>query len=180
MLPSVPPILVLFGLRGSGKTTLGRLLSMRLGCPFIDLDERVRLRLGGANLASAFRAAGEPAFRAAECAELDAVLQSETGRAVLALGGGTPTHAPSRDVLTAAQHDKRVRLVLLEAAPAVLGARVSAAPGDRPLLAGATFVEEANVLSERRLPTYRALAEHTVRTDQPTAQALAELEAVAG
>lgn len=95
--------------------------------------------------------------------------------AVLALGGGTPTHAASRCLLEAARVHGRVRIILLDAEPAVLGARVTAAPGDRPLLVGASFPEEAAILSERRLPLYRTLAERTVRTDRPTAETLAEL-----
>ncbi len=172
-------IIVLCGLRGSGKTTLGRLLSIRLGRPFVDLDERVRTRLGQPDIAAAFRSAGEPAFRTAECAELQRVLTDAAAGApcVLALGGGTPTHAPSRELLQAAASAGTARIVLLEAAPAVLGARVSAAPLDRPLLAGASFAEEARILSERRLPLYRQLAAATVRTDQPAEQALDALVA---
>lgn len=162
------PIIVLFGLRGSGKSTLGRVLAVRLGCHFTDLDDRVRSRLGAATIAEAFRGAGEPAFREAEFAELKAYLAGTRGPAVLALGGGTPTHAASRALLEQARAEGRARLVLLDAAPAVLGARVSAAPGDRPLLVGASFLEEAAILHERRMPIYRALADAMVRTDGPT------------
>ncbi len=171
------PIIVLLGLRGSGKTTLGRVLSLRLGCPFTDLDERVRARLGLPDLASAFRHLGEPAFREAERAELEAYLANASGPAVLALGGGTPTFAASRELLESARNQGRVKLVLLDAAPAVLGARVAATPGDRPLLVGASYSEEAQILSERRVPLYRELAQCAVRTDQDTERALEEIAA---
>ena len=69
--------------------------------------------------------------------------------------------------------------MLLEAPPAVLGARLSVAPGDRPLLMGADFAEEATLLAARRMPAYRALAQATVMTARPTAETLAELERVA-
>ena len=69
--------------------------------------------------------------------------------------------------------------MLLEAPAAVLGARLAVAPGDRPLLMGADFAEEAMLLAERRMPAYRALAQATVMTARPTADSLAELERVA-
>jgi shikimate kinase len=177
------PIIILCGLRGSGKSTLGRLLAVRLGCSFVDLDDRVRAALHAPHIATAFRQAGEAAFRAAECKALAETL-GELGRggsrAVLALGGGTPTHAASRELLEAARERGEARVILLDAAPAVLGARVAASPGDRPLLAGTNFAEEAKLLSERRLPAYRKLSHAVVRTDVPTDEALRCLESAAG
>jgi shikimate kinase len=96
--------------------------------------------------------------------------------AVIALGGGTPTAPGARALLDAARAKGTIRIVLLEAPPAVLGARLSIAPGDRPLLMGANFAEEAELLANRRLPVYRELADATVRTDGDLADALARIE----
>jgi shikimate kinase len=180
--PPTPPrtATVLIGLRGSGKTTLGRLLAARRAVPFVDLDDRT-LALGGhASVSAMFRDVGEPAFRAAERAALEAALELDAAAgSAIALGGGTPTAPGARAMLEAARDAGRIRIVLLEAPPAVLGARLAVAPGDRPLLMGADFAEEAALLAERRMPAYRALAQATVDTACPTAHSLAALERVA-
>jgi len=163
-----PPATVLIGLRGSGKTTLGRLLAARRSVPFIDLDDRTVAGSGHASVSAFFRSAGEPAFRAAESLALQAVLAAPGG-AVIALGGGTPT-APGAA--------GRVRVVLLEAPPAVLGARLAAAPGDRPLLMGTDFAQEAALLGERRLPLYRSIADAVVTTAGDAEASVAAIEAV--
>ena len=171
---------VLIGLRGSGKTTLGRLLAARRAVPFVDLDDRTVAAAGHASVGAMFRAVGEPAFRRAECAALEAALERDAAAgSVIALGGGTPTAPGARALLEAARDAGRIRIVLLEAPPAVLGARLAVAPGDRPLLMGADFAEEAALLAERRMPAYRALAQATVMTVGPTDASLAELERVA-
>ncbi len=152
---------------------------MRLGCPFTDLDDLVRARLGVPSLASIIRTVGEPAFRVAERDALAEYLAATAPPAVLALGGGTPTHPESRRLIEDARSHGLARMLLLDAEPAVLGARVAAAPGDRPLLVGASFLEEAALLGERRLPLYRTLADRVIRTDRPTAETLEELAAAA-
>ena len=175
----VRPATVLIGLRGSGKTTLGRLLAARRAVPFIDLDDRIVAGSGHASVSALFRAEGEPAFRAAEARALEAVLADCPGDgAVIALGGGTPTAPGARALLDTARTGGVIRIVLLEALPEVLGARLSVAPGDRPLLMGANFTEEAALLASRRLPAYRELADATVRTDGDLADALARIEEI--
>ncbi|NBQ15829.1 MAG: hypothetical protein EBU31_14775, partial [Proteobacteria bacterium] len=89
----------------------------------------------------------------------------------------TPTAPGARALLEAARANGSIRIVLLEAPPAVLGARLSVAPGDRPLLLGTNFTEEAALLGERRLPAYRALADSTVTTGGTTAESLEALAA---
>jgi len=171
---------VLIGLRGSGKTTLGRLLAARRAVPFVDLDDRTVAAAGHPSVSAMFRALGEPAFRRAECAALEAALARDAdARGVIALGGGTPTAPGARALLEAVRDAGRIRIILLEAPPAVLGARLAVAPGDRPLLVGADFAEEAEILAARRMPGYRTLAQATVITAGPMEASLAELERVA-
>jgi shikimate kinase len=179
---STPPrtATVLIGLRGSGKTTLGRLLAARRAVPFVDLDDRTVAASGHPSVSAMFRTLGEPAFRRAECAALEAVLERDAAAgSVIALGGGTPTAPVARALLEAARDAGRIRIILLEAPPAVLGARLAVAPGDRPLLVGADFAEESEILAARRMPGYRTLAQATVITAGPTEASLAELERVA-
>lgn len=176
---ATPSTLVLIGLRGSGKTTLGRLLAAALGSAFIDLDDRTRARTGHPSVSAAFKAIGEGAFRAAEAAALQETLATAVPGSVIALGGGTPTAPGARVQLESARASGRIRVALLEATPAVLGARLAVTPGDRPLLMGSNFAEEAALLGERRLPLYRQLAEAVVDTTRPTDAALADLLAFA-
>lgn len=160
---------VLIGLRGSGKTTLGSLLAKRLNTQFIDLDEVTVAGSGQPSVTAMFRSVGEPAFRAAECAALDHALTSaSTSGAVIALGGGTPTTTTARALLESARAAGTIRIILLEAPPETLGARLTNHPGDRPLLAGASLAEEALLLGEARLPMYRTLADAVVSTNGHT------------
>jgi shikimate kinase len=171
------PAAVLIGLRGSGKTTLGRLLAARRSVAFVDLDDRTVASSGHPSVSAMFRALGEPAFREAERAALEHALAHEApAGSVIALGGGTPTAPGARELLGRARAEGRVRVVLLEAPPAVLGARLAIAPGDRPLLMGANFAEEAALLADRRMPLYRTLADAVVSTSAGTAESLAALE----
>ena len=84
-------LIALEGFMGSGKTTVGRILSDALGCPFIDLDE-VIARKAGRSIPAIFEADGEAAFRRLEKKALEeAILKYGESTAVLALGGGTVT-----------------------------------------------------------------------------------------
>lgn len=79
----------LVGFMGSGKTSVGRRLSARLGWGFEDLDERIE-RQEGRSIAEIFRESGESGFRQAEQAALRSALRAFRGvPVVLALGGGT-------------------------------------------------------------------------------------------
>jgi len=171
---------VLIGLRGSGKTTLGSLLAQRLHTQFIDLDDVTVAGSGQPSVTVMFRSLGEAAFRAAECAALEHVLTSaSTSGAVIALGGGTPTTPPARALLESARAAGTIRIILLEAPPETLGARLTSNPGDRPLLAGASFTEEALILGEVRLPIYRTLADAVVSTGGHAAASVEALERAA-
>ncbi|MBK7404605.1 MAG: hypothetical protein IPJ41_08210 [Phycisphaerales bacterium] len=70
------PNLILMGLRGSGKSTIARVLSERLGIPSVDLDARVLESFGGGSVSDVWRSRGERAFRAAEAECLRAALQA--------------------------------------------------------------------------------------------------------
>lgn len=183
LLPGCLPVsvrVVLIGLRGSGKTTLGRLLAQRLHSQFIDLDDVTVAGSGHASVTAMFRSVGEPAFRAAECAALEHVLASASpSGTVIALGGGTPTAPQARALLESARAAGTIRIILLEAPPETLGARLTNNPGDRPLLAGASFAEEALLLSEARLPMYRTLADAVVSTGGHAATSVEMLERAA-
>jgi shikimate kinase len=165
---------VLVGLMGSGKTTVGRRLAARLGLPFVDADEAVEA-FSGRSVAALFDERGEEGFRDLE-AEVLAHLLGDPERMVLAAGGGVVLRPENRALLA----DDDVTVVWLEADPAFLASRIEK-KAHRPLLVGeATPREVLTRLHEERAALYREVADLRVAvepfhrdTDKPK-QALAE------
>ena len=119
--------LVLVGMMGSGKTTVGRALAARLGRPLLDSDALIEAR-EGRTVRDIFAADGEDSFRAIETEVLvHSLANSEP--AVIAAAGGVVLRAENRDAL----RRSGARVVWLRADPAVLVERVTGGP-HRPLL----------------------------------------------
>jgi shikimate kinase len=135
----------LTGFMGSGKTTVGRLLSDRLDLPFIDLDGEIELR-AGMSVKQIFERGGEPLFRRLEQETLaTAVARPE---AVIATGGGTVTVERNLRLL-----DEGGVSVWIDPPFSVISQRIGAlGKEDRPL-----FQTEAQALElyRQRLPAYR-------------------------
>jgi XRE family aerobic/anaerobic benzoate catabolism transcriptional regulator len=89
--------IALIGLRGGGKSTLGRLLSTQLGVPFIELDREIE-RESGMALSELFEMFGQATFRRMERAALESTLEKNP-RFVLATGGGLVTEASTFELL---------------------------------------------------------------------------------
>lgn len=143
--------LVLIGLRGAGKTTVGRALARRLGRPFVDLDAEVERRTG-ATPAHLIRTAGVGVLRREE----RAAVRGLVGRRglVVATGGGVVEHGKNLPCLAGLGP-----CVWLEVPPEVAAARVRADRRDRPALApGESPLAEARRLLARRGPRYARLA----------------------
>jgi XRE family aerobic/anaerobic benzoate catabolism transcriptional regulator len=81
--------IALIGLRGSGKSTLGKLLGVKLGISFIELDREIE-KASGMALGEIFEMFGQPTYRRFERAALDAVIDKHP-RFVLATGGSLVT-----------------------------------------------------------------------------------------
>ncbi len=119
--------MILVGLPGSGKSTVGALAAARLGAAFADVDRLIEAR-AGRTVAQLFAEAGEAAFRALE-GEIGAELLALAPRVIAPGGGYVLDPARRRDALA------RGLLVYLETSPEVAARRLGDAP-DRPLLAG--------------------------------------------
>ncbi|WP_208027812.1 shikimate kinase [Rhabdothermincola sediminis] len=156
---------VLIGMMGAGKTTVGRLVARRLGRPFHDSDEAVEARTGR-TIAELFAEGGEPAFRAVEAEVLRDLLATEEP-AVIAAAGGTVLDAGSRAALRDAG-----TVVWLRAEPALLAER--ARTGDhRPLVAEDPAGMVARLAGERS-GLYQQTAHVVVDVDQLDADEVAE------
>jgi len=152
--------LLLVGMMGSGKSSVGRLLAARLGFAFIDTDQCVEAA-AGRSVARVFAEDGEARFRELERQVLAGLPDQ---RAVVALGGGAVVAAENRALLRG-----KGTLVWLDAQPETLARRVGDGAG-RPLLAGldpAARIERLRDLALQRETAYRQ-AGLRVSTDQRT------------
>jgi shikimate kinase len=148
-----PRHVILVGLSGSGKSTVGRLLGDRLSRPFVDTDDVV-VALAGRPIPEIFAAEGEAAFRAVERRAVAWALEGAPG--VVATGGGAPLDAANRERLWAGN-----LVVWLDAPVDVLVRRVGAAGAGRPLLSGDAAARLAR-LAEARRPVYATAHLHLV------------------
>jgi 3-dehydroquinate synthetase len=146
-MPEAGPGIVLVGMPGCGKSTVGRLVAERLDRPFVDTDQLFE-HLHGSSVPDFIEEHGEPAFRAAEAA---AVAEAcATRGAVIGAGGGAIVDPLNRWALW---HHGLV--AWLDATPAALVTRLEADPVPRPTFQPYHEGRLAAVLASR-LPFYRA------------------------
>ena len=155
---------VLTGFMGSGKSTVGPLVSARLGWRFIDADDLIEAE-AGIPIAEIFARHGERHFRELEQTIITR-LAAEDGL-VLALGGGAIETEAVRSILMAS---RGTLLVHLEVKLATTLARCGGTEGTRPVLA-----DQVNLAKryERRLPLYRT-AHISIAVDDLTPVKVAE------
>jgi shikimate kinase len=154
-----PPLILLVGPRGSGKSTVGPALAAKLGWAFADADELVEAT-AGKSIATIFADEGEPAFRDREAAAL-AELCGRTDH-VVATGGGAVLREANRDLLTRSGF-----VVWLTVTPEVAFDRLRGDPttaARRPNLTPAGGLPEQRALIAAREPLYPAVADFTCDT----------------
>jgi XRE family aerobic/anaerobic benzoate catabolism transcriptional regulator len=154
--------IALVGLRGGGKSTLGRLLAADLGCPFIELDREIE-QASGMALGELFEMFGQATFRRMERAALERVL-ANNARCVLATGGGLVTEPGTYELLLASCFAVWVR-----AAPADHMSRVMAQGDFRPMSGHTRAMDDLNAILASREPLY-AKADVTLETTGKTPQ----------
>jgi len=148
----------LVGLRGAGKSTVGRALALALEAPFVELDERIE-KLAGLSLAEIFDVQGAEAYRRYEAEALEQVL-SEGERLVIATGGSIVTSAE-----TFARLRRTCRTVWVRAEPAEHFQRVLDQGDRRPMKNHPRAMAELQALLDEREPLY-AQCELTIATTE--------------
>jgi shikimate kinase len=160
------PCLVLVGMPGSGKSTVGRQLGRRLGLPFFDSDHVIEQRLG-CSIRDYFAQAGEAAFRDLEQQVIAHLLAGQD--AVLATGGGAVLREANRRAL----HDG-AQVVYLRSSPEELFRRLRH-DTQRPLLQVADPLQQLRALYAERDPLYREVAHFQIETGRPSVPTLVNM-----
>jgi shikimate kinase len=152
--------LVLIGYRGTGKTTVARLLARQLSWDWVDSDVEVELR-AGRSIAAIFADSGEATFRDLESAVLGELL--ERPDTVIAAGGGAVVRPENRHLLA-----KAGAVAWLTARVETILTRIAAdtaTASQRPNLLSGGESEVRQLLAER-MPLYSSCATVEVTTDE--------------
>ena len=163
------PSIALVGMRGTGKTTIGRILAARLHLRFVDTDEEV-VRVCGCSIAEIFRNRGEPAFRHFESEALTRISASKA--CVIAVGGGAVLRPGNVEMLR-----KMAYVIRLLASPKVLAGRVAQDPATeltRPPLTKLSLEQELALSLCEREALYREAADLSVETEGRSADDVAD------
>lgn len=145
-------MLILVGMMGAGKSTIGRMLARATGFDFIDCDREIETR-NGVPISTIFELEGEAGFRKREAALIDELTQRQ--RTVLATGGGAVLSAENRERL----HSRGLVLYLQAGVDEIL--RRTAADRNRPLLQVADPKARIVELVTQREPLYAQVAHLT-------------------
>jgi shikimate kinase len=151
---------ILTGLRGTGKTNIGRLLAAQLQRPFFDTDVLIERELGEAIPAFVARQGWET-FRDVEHRVICEVAQQHA--AVISTGGGALTYTRNVEVLKPGGV-----VILLAADPTVLARRLERSYARPPLTSEATLEAEIRTLWAEREPLYRRIADVVLGVDPET------------
>lgn len=153
---SIDRPIVLVGMMGSGKSSVGRRLATRLGLPFYDADDEIEAA-AGLKIAEIFERYGEPYFRDGERRVIQRLM--DAGPCILATGGGAFAQEETRQRIL----DKGLAIWLDVPVPILV--ERTARRGHRPLLNQGSPREILERLLAERQPAY-AQAHLRVQTDQ--------------
>lgn len=158
--------LVLVGLPGSGKSTVGRQLARRLALSFSDSDLVIEQRIG-CPIRDYFEREGEAAFRDVEESVIRQLVEQEVG--VIATGGGAVLRPANRERLRRAGH-----VIYLRSNPEEIFKRLRH-DIQRPLLQVADPLARLRSLYDERDPLYRETAHFVIETGRPSVATLVNM-----
>lgn len=150
--------IVLVGLMGVGKTTVGRRLAQRLGLPFVDADAEIETA-AGMTIAEIFERFGEAHFRDGERRVIARLIDGAPK--VIATGGGAFVNDETRGLIL-----DQATAVWLDADPSILAERV-AKRDHRPLLRGKDPLKVLGELAQMRNPYYALAPIHVASKAVP-------------
>lgn len=158
--------LILVGLPGSGKSTVGRQLARRLELPFHDSDHVIEQHIG-CPIRAYFEREGEDAFRDLEESVIAELVALPAG--VLATGGGAVLRSANRSRLRAAGH-----VIYLRSSPEEVFRRLRH-DRNRPLLQVEDPLERLRSLHAQRDPLYSETAHFVIDTGRPSVPTLVSM-----
>lgn len=160
-------MIVLVGMMGAGKTTVGKKLSNRLGLQLIDLDQEIE-RQTGVSVATIFEIEGESGFRQRETNVLRQVFGN--GDYIVATGGGVVLSPVNRAILSG-----KSPIVYLQATPELIYSRTRH-DTSRPLLQVADPLGRIRNLVRQRDPLYREVADIVIESGRPLGNTIEAIE----
>ena len=147
---------VLIGMMGAGKSSIGKMLAAHIGVRFIDSDTEIE-KAAKMTIPEIFKLHGEASFRDGEKRVFKRLLEGQP--AIIAAGGGAFVHTPTREIILASGFS-----IWLKVNRETLIRRVSKRPEKRPLLAKGNIEQTISRLMEERYPVY-AEADIMVESD---------------
>jgi shikimate kinase len=162
--------IALIGLRGTGKTTVGKLLAERLAWSFTDADVELETRVGK-SIKRMFAEDGEPFFRDREAEVVADLCQKDL--TVIATGGGAILRPETRMLLK-----KSCVVFWLSASVETMADRIFSdhtTQDRRPNLTAQGGIEEIRQLLTVRKAFYQETAHHTIDTDRLTVESIVDL-----
>jgi shikimate kinase len=160
---------ILIGYRGTGKSTVGRLLAAALPLGFRDADEELERR-AGRTIRQIFAEGGEVEFRGLESNVIAELLQQNG--LIVALGGGAVLRPENRALI----RSRGNKVFWLQASPQTLYDRIqadSSTSARRPNLTAAGGLDEVVRLLGDRAPLYRECADFSIDTQGQTPEQIA-------
>ena len=160
--------IVLVGMMGVGKSSVGKRLATLLDCPFVDADDEIEAA-AQMTIPEIFETYGEPYFRDGERRVISRLIEEDGSRKVIATGGGAFCNAETRALIL----DKAIA-VWLDSDVDTLVER-TARKDNRPLLREGNPREILHRLREERRPAYAQAPIHVLSGNGPHGRTLAKV-----